>query len=255
MLIATYDYWGYYNVCFLGDEVEEPARNIPRAVLYSIIGVAILYVTMNISILGVLPWRELQYAAQTGTHFYVASLLMQKVYGAWAAKVVTILIMWTAFASVFSLLMGYSRVPYAAALDGNYFKAFAHVHPRHRFPDTSLLALSGAATLFCFLRLADIIAALVVIRILIQFLVQAVGLIVFRTTHPEAPRPFRMWFYPVPALLAIFGFTFILFKRPTFFKEIRYAAVILFSGLVVYSIRAWRRHEWPFAGSMMTTPD
>ena len=245
MLVATYDYWGYYNICFLGDEVQEPARNIPRAVLYSIVAVAILYITMNISILGVVPWRELQSAARSGTHFYVASLMMQRAYGLWAGRAVSVLIMWTAFASIFSLLMGYSRVPYAAALDGNYFKAFAHVHPEHRFPDVSLLALGGVATLFCFLHLADIIAALVVIRILIQFLVQAVGLIVFRSVHPEAPRPFRMWLYPVPALVAIFGFTFIVFKRPNFFKEIRYAAVVLMSGLVIYFIRAWRRHEWP----------
>ena len=247
MLIATYDYWGYYNVCFLGDEVQDPARNIPRAVLYSILGVAVLYITMNISILGVLPWRDLQAAARSGTHFYVASLLMQKVYGSWAAQIVTVLIMWAAFASVFSLLAGYSRVPYAAALDGNYFKAFAHIHPKYRFPDVSLLALGGFAVLFCFLRLADIIAALVVIRILIQFLPQAVGLILFRLTHPEAPRPFRMWLYPIPALLAIPGFTFVLFERPNFLKEVGYAGVILISGLLIYFIRAWQRREWPLA--------
>jgi len=245
MLISTYDYWGYYNICFLGDEVKDPARNIPRAVLYSILAVAVLYIAMNISILGVLPWRELQASAQTGTHFYVASLFMHKVYGRWAALLITVLIMWTAFASVFSLLMGYSRVPYAAALDGNYFKIFGRLHPQYQFPNVSLLILGAVAALFCFLRLADIIAALVVIRIVIQFLVQAVGLMILRVNHPELPRPFRMWLYPLPALLAIIGFTFILLARPNFFKEIRYAAVILISGLAIYLLRAWRRHEWP----------
>ena len=140
--------------------------------------------------------------------------------------------MWTAFASVFSLLLGYSRVPYAAALDGNYFRAFARVHPEKRFPTVSLLALGGVAMLFCLLRLADVIAALVVIRILLQFIVQAVGVMVLRHRQPDMPRPFRMWLYPLPALLAIAGFAFILLARKNFLREIRYAVVILIAGLV-----------------------
>src|SRR5262249_33205766 len=176
MLVATYDYWGYYNVCFFGGEVRDPARNIPRALLYSIVAVAAMYIVMNISILGVIPWRELDAAAKSESRFYIISTMMERTYGHWAGILAAILIMWTAFASVFSLLLGYSRVPYAAALDGNYFKAFRRVHPVHRIPHVSLLVLGGTVILFCFLRLADLIAALVVIRILIQFIVQAVGL-------------------------------------------------------------------------------
>ncbi len=150
---------------------------------------------------------------------------------------------------MFSLLLGYSRVPYAAALDGNYFRAFARVHPRHRFPTVSLLALGLVATLFCLLRLADVIAALVVIRILLQFIVQAVGVMVLRVRRPDLPRPFRMWFYPVPALLAIAGFLFILLERPAFWREIHYALLILIAGIVIYLLRSWRRREWPFTPS------
>src|ERR1019366_264455 len=138
-------------------------------------------------------------------------------------------------------LLGYSRVPYAAALDGNYFRAFARVHPQHRFPTVSLLALGGVAMLFCFLRLADVIAALVVIRILLQFIVQAVGLMVLRKRQPNLARPFRMWLYPAPALLAIAGFLFILVARKNFLREIRYAVVILVVGLAIYFVRSWRR--------------
>jgi amino acid transporter len=249
MLIATYDYWGYYNVSFLGDEVQNPARTIPRALLLSILLVACLYIVMNITILAVVPWQELVKGGQSGTGLFVISVFMQRIYGTWAAKLATALIMWTAFASVFSLMLGYSRVPYAAALDGNYFPAFAKVHPRHRFPYVSLLALGLVGAAFCFLRLADVIAALVVIRILLQFLVQAVGLIVLRIRHPELPRPFRMWLYPVPALIAIAGFLFILISRKNFLKEIRYAAVILIAGLIIYMVRAWRGGEWPFGAT------
>jgi APA family basic amino acid/polyamine antiporter len=247
MLVAAYDYWGYYNVCFIGDEVKEPGRNIPRAVIYSILAVASIYMVMNISILGVVPWQELVSAAKTDSRFYVASTLMQRTYGHFAGQVVSILIMWTAFASVFSLLLGYSRVPYAAALDGNYFRAFAKVHSRFRFPHVSLLALGGVAILFCFLRLADVIAALVVIRIMIQFLIQAIGVIVLRVRRPDMPRPFRMWIYPAPALIAAFGFVYILFQRPNPAKELKYGIAIIIVGTIVYLVRSFTRREWPFA--------
>lgn len=249
MLIATYDYWGYYNVCFFGEEVKDPARNIPRALVISIVAVAAIYIVMNISILGVLPWQELNAAAKADTRFYIISTFMQRIWGNWAAALATVLIMWTAFASVFSLLLGYSRVPYAAALDGNYFQIFARVHPKLRFPNVSLLALGGVAAVFCLLPLPDAVAALVVIRIMIQFLVQAVGVIVLRVRRPDLPRPFKMWFYPVPALLAIIGFLYVLISRNNFLKEVRYAAVIIVVGLAIYLVRSWRRGEWPFLRS------
>ncbi len=246
MLVATYDYWGYYNICFLAGEVKDPGRTIPRAVLLSILLVACLYLVMNISMLGVLPWHELDAAAKSGTRFYVVSTFMDRIYGPWAARLVTGLIMWTAFASVFSLLLGYSRVPYAAALDGNYFRAFARVHPHGRFPYVSLLVLGGVAVAACFLRLADVIAALVVIRISIQFLLQTVGIIIFRIRRPDLPRPFRMWLYPLPALFATAGFLFVLIERRNFLKEVRYAVLIVIAGIVIYMVRSLRRKEWPF---------
>lgn len=248
MLIATYDYWGYYNVCFIGGEIKDPARNIPRALLVSIAAVAALYIVMNISILGVLPWQELQQSAADGSRQYTISIFMQRVYGTTAAHIVTVLIMWTAFASVFSLLLGYSRVPFAAARDGNYFRAFSKVHPKHHIPHISLLALGLVAAAFCFLKLADIIAALVVIRIMIQFLVQAVGFLWLRQKRPEFPRPFRMWLYPVPAILAILGFIYILFNRVGSMREIRYGIVILVLGTILYMMRAWHAGKWPFSG-------
>ena len=249
MLIAAYDIGGYYNVCFLGDEVKDPTRNIPRALFMSILAVAGLYIVMNISILGVIPWRELAQAGASNSKLYVVSTMMQRVYGQGAASVISVLVMWTAFASVFSLTLGYSRVPYAAALDGNYFRAFAKVHPVGRFPYVSVLALAGVAALFCFLRLADLIASLIVIRIVLQFLVQSIGVIVLRIRRPDMPRPFRMWLYPLPALIAAVSFIFILVSRRNFLREVRYAGVILVVGLLIYLVRAWRHREWPWKAS------
>jgi len=254
MLVATYDYWGYYNVAFLGDEIKDPAKNIPRALLLSILFVACLYLMMNVCILAVVPWREMLEAGQNNSGLYVVSLFMQRVYGHWAAQLVTALVIVTAFASVFSLVLGYSRVPYAAALDGNYFKAFARVHPVHRFPHVSLLALGVVGAAFCFLRLKDAIAALVVIRLVLQFLVQAIGSIVLRVRRPDLARPFRMWLYPLPALLASGGFLFILFARPDWQKEMRYAVVILVTGVLIYVVRAWKESAWPFLAATAREP-
>jgi amino acid transporter len=146
-------------------------------------------------------------------------------------------------------------VPYAAALDGNYFRAFAKVHAEHRFPYVSLLALGGVAAVFCLLRLADVIAALVVIRIMLQFLVQAIGVMVLRKRRPDMARPFRMWFYPLPALIAALGFGYILFVRVNALKEIRYAVVILIAGIAIYLVRAWRMGEWPFGSALEELPE
>jgi amino acid transporter len=177
---------------------------------------------------------------------------MERLYGNKAAVLATLLIMWTAFASVFSLLLGYSRVPYAAAVDGNYFKVFARVHLKHRFPYVSLLVMGCVAAVFCLFRLADVIAALVVIRIMVQFLAQTIGVIVLRIRRPDLPRPFRMWLYPVPSLLAFGGFVYVLISRQNFLKEIRYAVILLVLGVTIYLARSWRRREWPFGERLVT---
>ena len=243
-LLATYDYWGYYSVCFLGGEVKAPGRTIPRAVLWSIVIVAALYLAMNVSVSGVIPAAEMTHASTA--RFAVVAALMERTFGSGMAKVLALLVMWTAFASVFSLLLAYSRAPYAAAMDGNYFRAFARLHPRHHFPNVSLLALGGVAALFCFFSLSQVIAALVAIRILLQYVLQQIGVIVLRVRRPQMARPFRMWLYPLPPVAALAGFIFILFSRPDASREMVYAAVVAATGSALYLLRAGRRHEWPF---------
>jgi amino acid transporter len=243
MLIATYDYWGYYNITFLGGEVKDAARTVPRAILISIGLVAALYLAMNISVLAVLPWKGIVGSHDWNARRAVISTFMETAYGARfgpvAGRAAAVLVMVTAFASVFSLLLGYSRIPYAAARDGNYFRVFGRLHAKG-FPHVSLLILGAGAVCFCFFSLADVIAALVVLRIMLQFLMQHVGVIYLRQTQPEMPRPFRMWLYPLPAVLAICGFVYILVERANFQRELLGAAAVIVVGTVVYSLReAW----------------
>ena len=246
MLIAIYDYWGYYNICNLGAEVRDPGRTIPRAVLYSILIVALIYIVMNMSILGVVQWRELDQAAATESRFYVVSTMMQRVYGTHAGQLAAVLIIWTAFASIFSILIGVSRIPYAAALDGNFFQIFGRLNPRGNFPSSALLFMGALTCVLCIFKLADLVAALVVIRIMMQFILQAVGVMIFRKRKPAHERPFRMWLYPLPALLALGGFVYILLSRKNFEREVILATLLILVGTAAYLIRARNRREWPF---------
>ena len=249
MLIATYDYWGYYNVTFLGGETKDPGRTIPRAVLWSIGIVAVLYVGLNASLLSVMGAPAViasgGNAAAAGAVEARRALLsefMRVAYapsmgaqaGMWMGRLAAVLVMATAFASVFSLLLGYSRIPFAAARDGNFPEVFGKLHPTRGFPYVSLLALAGMACVFCFFSLGDVIAALVVLRILLQFGLQHVGVMVLRARRPEMRRPFRMWLYPVPPLLALAGFGYIVVSRPNFDREVLLAGCVAVVGTIVF---------------------
>ena len=247
-LIATYDYWGYYNICFLGSEVRQPEKTIPRAILLSVLFVSVFYVAMNLAALPSLR-NAAAHAAESATlRVQLVAEIARSAFGQWAGYIVAALIVWTAFASVFSLLLGYSRVPYAAARDGNYFSALGAIHPRHGIPHRSLVALGLVASVFCFFSLQDVITMLVITRILLQFSLQQVGVILLRIQRPDLERPFRMPLYPLPPLFALAGFTFILVNRPKALEGFAAAAGIACSGSLIYFWRARKLGHWPFSG-------
>ena len=234
-LYAMYDYFGYYNVCYLGAEIRDPGRVIPRAILFSIIAVAALYLSMNISILSVVPWRE----AQQST--FIASTFMQRLYGATAANLMTLLMLWVAFASVFSVLLGYTRIPYAAAADGNFFKVFARLHPKGNFPHVSLVTLGVTASVFSLFGLPEVIGSLVATRVLVQYLPQAIGFFVLRFRAPDMPRPFRMWLYPLPGIISIAGWLYILATSAR--KSLIFASAVFVAGSIAYAIKRQLRGD------------
>ncbi len=236
MLISAYDYWGYYNVCFLGAEVRDPQRTIPRAVLGAIAIVGTLYQLMNVSVLGVLPWREM--ASESGNaRMFTMAVFMERIYGPRAAGVMVVLIALAALASVFALLLGYSRIPFAAARDGNFPAWFARLHPELHIPQRALLTLGAVTLVCCVFRLQEVITTLVVIRILFQFLLQGIAALLPKHRQERRKRGFRMPLYPLPVLLALSGFSLILFSRPDFLKQMRIAALILLAGAAVYLFR------------------
>jgi amino acid transporter len=228
MAIAIYDYLGYYNICHLGDEVVKPGKTIPRAIMIAIVIVALLYLTMNLAIIGVVPWER---AIDSK---YVASEFMERLYGRTAAEFFTAFILVTVIASVFAMTLGYSRILYAAAKNGGFFPIFAIVHPVHRYPIVSLATIGLLTAVFCFFSLEAVINAAVIVRIIVQFIGQIAGLHILRTTRPDVRLPFRMWLYPVPSLVALAGWIFVF---ATAEAKILYIALgVLGSGCVVYAL-------------------
>ena len=246
-LITTYDYWGYYNICFLGSEVRRPERTIPRAILLSVLFVSAFYVLMNLAALPALRDAAANAAAGATVRLQLVADIAQSAFGRMAGRLMAALIVWTAFASVFSLLLGYSRVPYAAARDGNYFHFLAAVHSKHGIPHRSLVALGLVAVGFCFFSLADVITMLVITRILLQFFLQHVGVMLLRVQRPNLARPYKMPLYPLPPLVAIAGFVFLLANRSHALGGLAVAAGIAASGTLIYLFRARRLRQWPFA--------
>jgi len=237
-LIAMYDYGGYNNVCFFAGEVRHPERVVPRSILYSVLAVAALYLTMNVTIIGVVPWREAIHSTS------IVSDFIRRIYGLTAAKVVTVLILWTTFASVFAVLLGYSRVPFAAASDGRFFRVFARLHPTKNFPSFSVAFIGLTSALACLLNLEVLINALIVIQVLIQFIAQIVAVTLIRRNRPHLHRPFRMPLYPLPSIIALLGWLYILVASGL--RYIIAGICLLTIGVIAYLLRAHRAQEWPF---------
>jgi amino acid transporter len=249
--IGIYDYLGYYDVCYIGDEVRNPGRVIPRSILISTAAVALIYLGVNLSIIGVVPWREFVPAASHPKASFVVSIFMQQIYGSRVATIFTLLILWTAFGSVFALLLGYSRIPFAAAQSGYFFRAFGRLHPTKDFPYVSLLVLGAISIVAGYFSLGTVIDALIVTRILVQFMGQAVGLILLRRHAPEMPRPYRMWLYPIPALVALAGWIFVF--ATTQVEVILFGVGVLAVGFVAFLLWSSNTKSWPFGPGETTS--
>jgi amino acid transporter len=246
LVITLYDYYGYGQACTVSDEVRAPARILPIATVASILGVCLLYVALQIGILGAVPWSSLVATTPGGSPpdaaGYVGSTVVQQGWGLNAARVVTLAILVTAFASTFGNLLGYSRIPFAAARDGVFLRAFGKLHESGRFPHVALLTIGLLAIPACFLDLSTVIAALTTGLVIIQSLAQIAALFALRARGVRAP--YRMWLFPLPALVAAAGWVYIFFSSGG--PAIAFGLVTLAAGLAVYAVRAKMTARWPF---------
>jgi len=256
---SMYSYLGYYNVCHLGGEIKNPGKNIPRSMFISVIGIAILYLAMNISVSSVIPWQEVKgwEATKTGTmddkSNYVVSIFIERLYGGTAAAIATVMILWVALASLFAVMLGYSRVPYAAAVDGAFFKVFGKLHPTKNFPYISLLVLAAFAFIFSMLfKMKHVIDGILAMRIIVQFVGQAIGVMLLRKRNGSTQLPYKMPLYPLPVILAIAMWLFIFYA--TGLTIIVSFLIVFGSGILVYFIYARLQGKWPYtSGNILNT--
>jgi amino acid transporter len=234
-------------VCYLAYEIRDPGRVVPRAIMFSISTVGTLYILMTTCFLSVIPWQRVHESK------FIASEFIEVLQGAAAGKAMTALILWIAFSSAFSLLLGYSRIPYVAATDGNFFGAFARLHPKGDFPYVSLVTLGILASVFSLFKLSEVIPSLIATRVLIQYLPQTVGFFLLRFRAPELHRPFRMWFYPLPGIVSVLGWLYVLATSNQ--HSLVFAFGVLLVGTILYMIRSKVRREWPFEGGRGQTVD
>ncbi len=237
---SVYSFLGYYNVCHLGGEIKDPSKNIPRSIFISIAAIAGLYLAMQIMILGVLPWQEAKDSP------FIVSMYFEKIYGTEAARIATAMVLFIATTSLFAVMLGYSRVPYAAAVEGNFFSVFGKLHPTKNFPHISLLVLAGIGFVFSLLfKMKEVITAIIVMRIIVQFLGQSVGIILYHQQKKKEHFPYRMWLYPLPALIGMTVWVFIFFTADVVYMEGAFAMVAI--GGLLFLLHSYLNRKWPFA--------
>ena len=224
---TVYSFLGYYNVCHLGGEIKRPEVNIPRSIFISIAGISVLYLLMNISVMGVIRWQSVLEGDK-----YLVSAFMENIYGYKAGVIVTVLILCIAFSSLFAVVLGYSRVPYAAAVDGNFFKIFSKLHPTKNFPYVSLIFLCALGFIFSlFMKLSQVISSILAMRILVQFIAQGIGVSFLRTRFGTKNLPFKMFLFPIPVIVSIAIWLFLFFSTGWFAL---WGSLIALAGVIVY---------------------
>ena len=210
-LLAMYNYGGYNNVCYIGEEIRSPQRTVPRAIVLSIVVVVVLYVAMSTVVLAVIPWPEAQ-QTRTIASLFIARTFSAPASGRIAAMAMTALILFITAASLYAVVLGYSRIPFAAARDGEFFEPFARLHPTKHFPHVSLLTICAVTLPFCFFTLGQLVSWLIQVQILMQFVWQCAAVILLRRYRPDVAKPFRMWLYPLPALVSLGMWLYIFFS-------------------------------------------
>jgi amino acid transporter len=238
LIIGVYDYLGYNTTAYMGDEIRTPGRVIPWSIIISVLGIMVLYLALNIGVLGMVPWQEVAKSPS------IASLVLELAWGKGVSSVVTVLIIITAFASVFAGLLGGSRVPYNAARDGVFLRQFGILHPRLHIPHRALLVMGVITAIGSFFDLSTVINMLIAVIVLIQGVGQVVALTILRLKQPELKRPYRMWLYPLPSLIALIGWAYVYYASG--WQSILLSLGWLVIGIVSFLIWARVEHIWPF---------
>jgi fructoselysine transporter len=259
LTIGVFDYLGYHTTAYLGAEIKNPGRVMPRSIIISIAAIAVIYLVMQIGVVGVVPWRDMLNTNSIDSTS-IGSAVLQQTWGKGAAQVVTVLVVITAFASVFTGLLGGSRVPFDAARDGMFFRSFGRLHRKHEFPTVGLLVMGVMTALsFLFARhigssashppLSVLISLLTTVMVIVQSLAQIAAVTVLRKRQPNLSRPYKMILYPLPSIVAGAGWLTVYLwadKANPGVHPIEWSLGWLALGVVAFLLWARKEHSWPF---------
>jgi len=245
MRLAMYSYLGYYTVCYIGDEVRDPGRTIPRAIILSAVLVCVLFILVHLALLGTIPWDSIPHHGEELASYSLPAKFMEQLHENWAVKLVTVLLIWSCFGSAFAGMLGYSRIPYGAARYGHFFGVFGKVHPVHAIPHLSLLLVGGLTLVWTLFDLSTVIDAMITTRIIEQFIGQIIGVMLLRRQQPNRPRPYKIWLYPLPCGLALAGWLYMYVTARPLFMALGVGTLL--AGTGVFLIWAWQTGGWPFA--------
>ena len=230
-VLAMYSYGGYNQVCNIGEEIKNPTKTIPQSIVLSIVVVATIYMLMTMVITGLIPWEEARESTSVASVF-IERTFADPAQGRIAGIVMTGLILFVAAASLFALILGYSRVPFAAARDGDFFRVFAKVHPTKHFPHVSLLVIGLVSVPFVFLTLGQLVNWLMQVQILLRFIWQSAAVILLWEYRKDIPQPFKMWLYPLPAVISAALWVYLFFTGPL--AGIVFSVLFLAAGVGAY---------------------
>jgi amino acid transporter len=237
-ILAMYSYGGYNQVCNIGDEIKDPTRTMPRSIFLSIFVVATLYILMTVVIVGMIPWQEAQHS-RTIASVFIERTFSDPATGRLAGEIMTGLILFVAASSLYAVILGYSRIPYAAAKDGDFFRVFAKVHPTKHFPHVSLLVLGAISIPFCFFTLGQLVSWLMQVQILTRFIWQCAAVVLLWEYRKDIPQPFKMWLYPLPAIVSGLLWLYIFFTGPG--EGMVFSVAFVIVGVIAFKIFESRR--------------
>jgi APA family basic amino acid/polyamine antiporter len=234
MLSALWAYDGWNNVTMVAGEVENPAKNVPRALVFGTASVIAIYLLANLVYIYILPIDTIKNSPR------VAATAAESFLGRHGASFFTTAVLISIFAALNGSILSGARVYYAMAIDKLFFRKVASLHPVYRTPALSLMAQSVLAALLIPTGTYDDLIDCVMVAMWIFYALTTASIFVFRRKHPDLVRPYRLRFYPyIPVLfLIVAAFVLInaLYTRPA---QSLFGLVLTVSGLLPYYY--WRR--------------
>ncbi len=202
-VVATlWAYEGWTNLNSLAEEMKDPARNLPKALLIGIGSVTVLYTLFYFAIYKVVPYGQIVSMIKSG-NLYIGTEAAKSIFGNIGGSLVLVTMLIAMFSSLNGMIISFPRNYYAMAKEGHFFKSYGKLHPKYNVPTTSLVGQAIIASILVLLRDLDQLTSLVVFTGMIFNLLGVIAVVVYRKKFPNLERPYKAWGYPVTVIISI----------------------------------------------------